>query len=143
MLSIRISAQFSAMSESNLNFEMNILKLNDFSVALIQTIKSIQFGAMVMPVRLTPERVDVGNLTAVLAGFGQTRVEPRTDVKQFLEMKTLRSPDCRRHYLSFPFNAVRIFDSNICFSNPPGRGMCGGKFEIFHWFLMGFVTVSC
>jgi Trypsin len=96
---------------------------------LIQTIESIKFGPMVLPVRLTPDRVSAGNLTAVMAGFGQTRLEPRTDVKQYLQMKTLSSPDCRRHYSrNFPFNAVRIFDSNICFSNPVGRGMCGGKF---------------
>lgn len=84
-----------------------------------------------MPVRLTPDRINEGNVTAIMAGFGQTRVEPRTDIKQYLKMQTLRSPDCRRHYANFPFNAVRIFDSNICFSNPVGRGTCGGKFMQF------------
>lgn len=127
--------QFSAMSKF-----VGLLSINErdllvifgvFSVALIQTIESIRFGQMVMPVRLTPDRISEGNVTAVMAGFGQTRVEPRTDVKQFLEMKTMRSPDCRRHYRRFPFNAVRIFDSNICFSNPVGRGTCGGKCERF------------
>lgn len=61
-----------------------------------------------------------------MAGFGQTRVEPRTDVKQFIEMDTMTNADCRRQYRSFPFNAVRIFEGNICFSNPVGQGTCGG-----------------
>lgn len=79
-----------------------------------------------MPVGLMPDRITDGNLTAVMAGFGQTRVEPRTDVKQFLEMQTMTNADCRRYYRNFPFNSVRIFDSNICFMNPVGRGTCGG-----------------
>lgn len=78
-----------------------------------------------MSVRLTPDRWE-GGVTAVMAGFGQTREEPRTDVKQYLEMETMTNADCRRAYGSFPFNAVRIFDSNICLSNPVGRGTCGG-----------------
>ena len=84
---------------------------------------------MVMPVRLTPDRWD-GNVTATMAGFGQTRVEPRTDVKQFLEMDTMTNPECRRFYtnISNPFNALRIFDSNICLYNQAGRGICGGNF---------------
>jgi hypothetical protein len=82
---------------------------------------------MVMPVGILPGRVTEANLTAVMAGFGQTRVEPRTDVKQFLEMDTMTNADCRRFYRMFPFNAVRIFDSNICVMNPVGRGTCGGE----------------
>lgn len=108
-----------------------------FSIALIQTIERIRFGPMVMPVGLLPDRITEANVTAVMAGFGQTRVEPRTDVKQFLEMSTKTNADCRRFYRMFPFNAVRIFDSNICLMNPAGRGTCGGdnnqkskKFEL-------------
>lgn len=81
---------------------------------------------MAQPVGLSPDPIVEGGLTAVLAGFGQTRVEPRTDVKQFLESKTLTSPDCRRVQAKVPFNAIRIFESNICFENPVGRGACGG-----------------
>lgn len=80
---------------------------------------------MVMSVRLMPDRW-AGNVTATMAGFGQTRVEPRTDVKQYLEMETMANPDCRRFYASNPFNAIRIFDSNICLYNAAGRGTCGG-----------------
>lgn len=80
---------------------------------------------MVMSLRLLPDRYE-GGLTATMAGFGQTRVEPRTDVKQYLEMETMTNVDCRRGYQFHPFNAVRIFDSNICMSNPAGRGTCGG-----------------
>ena len=87
-----------------------------------------------MPVGLLPDRITEANATAVMAGFGQTRVEPRTDIKQFLEMSTKTNADCRRFYRRFPFNAVRIFDSNICLMNPAGRGTCGGKNkEIFKW----------
>lgn len=80
---------------------------------------------MVMPVGLSPERYG-GGVTSTMAGFGQTRVEPRTDVKQYLEMDTMTNADCRRIYASVPFNAMRIFDSNICLYNPVGRGTCGG-----------------
>lgn len=80
---------------------------------------------MVMAVRLMPNRFG-GNITSTMAGFGQTRVEPRTDVKQYLEMESMTNADCRRFYRNFPFNSVRIFDSNICMFNPVGRGTCGG-----------------
>jgi hypothetical protein len=79
-----------------------------------------------------------------MAGFGQTRVEPRTDVKQFLEMQTMTNAECRRFYRMFPFNSVRIFDSNICLMNPAGRGTCGGerekgsvRFQGFMWNFAG------
>lgn len=99
--------------------------LVSYSIALVQTIEEIYFGPLVFPVRLTPQRFE-GNITAVMAGFGQTREEPRTDVKQYLEMNTMSNADCRRAYTHLPFNAVRIFDSNICVSNPVGQGVCGG-----------------
>lgn len=101
-------------------------KRHNCSVALIQTIEKIRFGPMVMPVGLSPDRITGANLTAVMAGFGQTRVIPRTDVKQFLKMQTMTNADCRRFYRMFPFNAARIFDSNICLYNDFGRGTCGG-----------------
>lgn len=92
---------------------------------MIQTILTIEFGPMVKPVGLSTERVTQG--VATIAGFGQTGLQPRTDVKQFLEMEVMTNPACRRHYLrAAHFNAVRIFASNICFSNPPGQGACGG-----------------
>lgn len=108
------------------NFVENLMTKSVFSIALIQTIERIRFSPMVMPVGLSPDIIYKGNVTAVMAGFGQTRVEPRTDVKQFIEMQTKTSAECRRFYRFFPFNSVRIFNSNICFMNPSGRGTCGG-----------------
>lgn len=87
------------------------------SIACVETVENMQFGAMIFPIRLTPDRWG-GNITAVMAGFGQTQEEPRTDVKQYLEMETLSNADCRRAFDSSPFDAVRVFDSNICLSNP-------------------------
>lgn len=80
---------------------------------------------MVFPIRLTPDHFG-GGVTAIMAGFGQTTQEPIIDTKQFLEMETMTNADCRRFYSRLPFNAVRIFDSNICLFHPQGRGGCGG-----------------
>lgn len=78
-----------------------------------------------MSVRLLPDRWGE-NITATMVGFGETREEPRNYVKQFVEMQAISNADCRRAYANDPRYAVRIFDSNICFQNPIGRGMCRG-----------------
>jgi hypothetical protein len=96
-----------------------------FSITLIQTVESIRFSPMVLPVCITPDRAGP-NVTAILAGFGQTRTEPRLDTKQFLVSATISNADCRRAYRFMPFNAVRIFDSSMCVANPAGKGACGG-----------------
>lgn len=104
-----------------------------FSVALVETIEYINFGAMVMPLGVLPDR-DGGEVEATIVGFGQTNVVPRTDVKQFLEQTSMTNADCRRHFRYNPFNAMRIFESNICFISPKGTSVCGGKALMF--FLM-------
>lgn len=101
------------------------MDLCDFSVALIETTEYIEFGPMVFPIRLTPDHFG-GGVTATMAGFGQTTQEPIVDNKQYLDMETMTNADCRRFYSRLPFNAVRIFDSNICSFHPQGRGGCGG-----------------
>lgn len=80
-----------------------------------------------MPLRLSSDRVSEAGLVGTIPGFGQTNVEPRTPIMQFIESSTMSTPDCRRHFSrnQNPFNAVRIFESNICFINPVGRGACG------------------
>lgn len=92
---------------------------------MIETTEYIEFGPLVFPIRLTPDHFG-GGVTATMAGFGQTTQEPIVDNKQYLDMETMTNADCRRFFSRLPFNAVRIFDSNICLFHPAGRGGCGG-----------------
>lgn len=100
--------------------------INSCSVALIETVEPIRFGPMVQPVMLSPDPLNEGGVTATLAGFGRTMTEPRLDTKQYLESASMTIPECRRAFAKNPFNAVRVFEINICFKNIVGRSACGG-----------------
>lgn len=78
---------------------------------------------MIQPMGVLPDRFGGGE-QATVVGFGQT---DSTDVKQYLNMTSMTNADCRRAYQFNPFNAVRIFESNLCFSSPEGSSTCGGE----------------
>lgn len=120
---IRMSSDMSKFEFSQSATDHNDFEI--FSVALIETTEYIEFGPMVFPIRLTPDHWGGGEV-ATMAGFGQTAQEPIVDNKQYLDMETMTNADCRRFFSRLPFNAVRIFDSNICLFHPQGRGGCGG-----------------
>lgn len=81
-----------------------------------------------MPVGFSPERINDSGMIGTIAGFGRTNTEPRPDELLYIESTSMTNAECRRFYSrnQNPFNAVRIFDSNICFTNPVGEGICGG-----------------
>lgn len=77
---------------------------------------------MVQPLGVLLDRIN-GGQEAIVVGFGQTDA---TDVKQYLSMTSMTNADCRRAYQFNPYNAVRIFESNLCFSSSEGSSTCGG-----------------
>jgi hypothetical protein len=113
---------------NKLQFGIKVFYFHPDSIALVQTVEKIRFSSAVMPVGLSPERVNEAGLVGTIAGFGRTEVEPRADELQYMEAKTMINADCRRFFArnSNPFNTVRIFDSMICFESPNGQGICGG-----------------
>lgn len=139
------------MSKLGFDFDIKSRIISFFiclvSVALIQIVGNILFGPNVMPVRLSPDHVREDGLIATVAGFGWTNVTPKTPILQFIDSTLISNADCRRHYSRnqrrdlFLFNAVRIFGSNICFSNLVGRSTCGG--DSGGSIVSGNVSVSC
>lgn len=95
-----------------------------FDVTLIKTVVNIEYNFMVQPIGLSGEHIP-GNTPAVMAGWGQTGILPRTYLMQYKNATIISNADCRR--VAKPaIQAVRIFQSALCTNEPDGFGICGG-----------------
>lgn len=107
--------------------------LNFNDVAVAQSDRPIQFGALVQPISMSRRTLRSGDVVTV-AGWGMEEQgflpdAPAAEYLNFIQLNVISNLECRRRLFFIPVFPV-IRDNMFCTYNGRGRGVCSGKIRL-------------